>query len=137
MTTTTLNNKAKPRGKYPHIKRVGDLIFVSGVSSRNPDGSFCGAVVDSMGNTELNIAEQTKAVLDNINDILGSEGASLEDVIDLTTYLVNMNDFKGYNQTYAGYFDENGPTRTTVAVHQLPHPLILIEIKVIAYKPIN
>ena len=48
-----------------------------------------------------------------------------------------MNDFKGYNQTYAGYFDENGPTRTTVAVHQLPHPLILIEIKVIAYKPIN
>ena len=71
MTTTTLNNKAKPRGKYPHIKRVGDLIFVSGVSSRNPDGSFRGAVVDSMGNTELNIAEQTKAVLDNINDILG------------------------------------------------------------------
>ena len=137
MTTTTLDNKAKPRGKYPHLKRVGDLIFVSGVSSRNPDGSFHGAAVDKMGNTELDIAEQTKAVLDNINDILGSEGASLEDVIDLTTYLVNMNDFKGYNQAYAGYFDENGPTRTTVAVHQLPHPLILIEIKVIAYKPIN
>ena len=137
MTTTTLDNKAKPQGKYPHLKRVGDLIFVSGVSSRNPDGSFRGAAVDKMGNTELDIAEQTKAVLDNINDILGSEGASLEDVIDLTTYLVNMNDFKGYNQAYAGYFDENGPTRTTVAVHQLPHPLILIEIKVIAYKPIN
>ena len=135
MTTTTLDNKAKPRGKYPHLKRVGDLIFVSGVSSRNPDGSFRGAAVDTMGNTELDIAEQTKAVLDNINDILGSERASLEDVIDLTTYLVNMNDFGGYNEVYAEYFSESRPARTTVAVHQLPHPHLVIEIKATAYKP--
>ncbi|MDE0742654.1 MAG: RidA family protein [Woeseiaceae bacterium] len=135
-TSTTLKDKAKPRGKYPHIKRVGDLLFVSGVSSRNIDGSFRGATVDEMGNTELNISEQTKAVLENIDDILSSEGACLSDVVDLTSFLVNMNDFKGYNQAYAGYFDGNGPTRTTVAVHQLPHPLILIEIKVIAYKPL-
>ena len=89
-----------------------------------------------MGNTELDIKEQTRAVLDNINDILSSEGASLEDVVDLTTFLVNMNDFKGYNESYAEYFDENGPARTTVAVHQLPHPLILIEIKVTAFCPL-
>ena len=88
-----------------------------------------------MGNVSLDIKEQTKAVLDNINDILESEGSTLDDVVDLTSFLVNMNDFKGYNQSYAEYFDEDGPTRTTVAVHQLPHPLILIEIKVIAYKP--
>jgi 2-aminomuconate deaminase len=88
-----------------------------------------------MGNVSLDIKEQTKAVLDNINDILESEGSTLDDVVDLTSFLVNMNDFKGYNESYAEYFDEDGPTRTTVAVHQLPHPLILIEIKVIAYKP--
>ena len=134
-TSKTLSNKAKPRGKYPHIKRVGDFLFVSGVSSRNKDGSFRGAGADEMGNVSLDIKEQTKAVLDNINDILKSEGATLDDVVDLTSFLVNMNDFKGYNQSYAEYFDEDGPTRTTVAVHQLPHPLILIEIKVIAYKP--
>jgi 2-aminomuconate deaminase len=138
MTTTarTLSDKAKPRGRYPHIKRVGDLLFVSGVSSRRVEGSFRGATVDDMGNTELDIGEQTKAVLENIDDILSSEGASLKDVVDLTSFLVNMNDFKGYNEAYGNYFDQNGPTRTTVAVHQLPHPLILIEIKVIAYKPL-
>jgi 2-aminomuconate deaminase len=134
-TSKTLSNKAKPRGKYPHIKRVGDFLFVSGVSSRNKDGSFRGADSDKMGNVSLDIKEQTKAVLDNINDILESEGLTLDDVVDLTSFLVNMNDFKGYNESYAEYFDEDGPTRTTVAVHQLPHPLILIEIKVIAYKP--
>ena len=134
-TSKTLSNKAKPRGKYPHIKRVGDFLFVSGVSSRNKDGSFRGADSDKMGNVSLDIKEQTKAVLDNINDILESEGSTLDDVVDLTSFLVNLNDFKGYNESYAEYFDEDGPTRTTVAVHQLPHPLILIEIKVIAYKP--
>ena len=134
-TSKTLSNKAKPRGKYPHIKRVGDFLFVSGVSSRNKDGSFRGADSDKMGNVSLDIKEQTKAVLDNINDILESEDSSLDDVVDLTSFLVNMNDFKGYNESYAEYFDEDGQTRTTVAVHQLPHPLIIIEIKVIAYKP--
>ncbi|MEC7860775.1 MAG: RidA family protein [Pseudomonadota bacterium] len=135
-TSKTLKEKAKPRGKYPHIKRVGDFLFVSGVSSRNQDGTFRGANSDEMGNTQLDIKEQTRAVLENINDILASEGASLEDVVDLSTFLVNMNDFKGYNESYAEFFDNNGPTRTTVAVHQLPHPLILIEIKVTAYKPL-
>ena len=135
-TSKTLKEKAKPRGKYPHIKRVGDFRFVSGVSSRNQDGTFRGANSDEMGNTQLDIREQTRAVLENINDILASEGASLEDVVDLSTFLVNMNDFKGYNESYAEFFDNNGPTRTTVAVHQLPHPLILIEIKVTAYKPL-
>jgi 2-aminomuconate deaminase len=60
----------------------------------------------------------------------------LKDVVDVTTFLVNMNDFGGYNETYGHFFSEDGPTRTTVAVHQLPHPHLLIEIKVIAYKPI-
>tara|TARA_B100000929_G_scaffold267490_1_gene235746 strand:+ start:423 stop:839 length:417 start_codon:yes stop_codon:yes gene_type:complete len=138
MTTTskTLPDKAKPRGKFPHIKRAGDFLFVSGISSRKQDGSFEGATVDEMGNVELDIKQQTRAVLENIRDILHSEGADLKDIVDLSTFLVNINDFKGYNETYAEFFDTNGPTRTTVAVHQLPHPLILIEIKVTAFMPI-
>ena len=138
MTTTskTLPDKAKPRGKFPHIKRAGDFLFVSGISSRRQDGTFEGATVDEMGNVELDIKQQTRAVLENIRDILHSEGADLKDIVDLSTFLVNINDFKGYNETYAEFFDTNGPTRTTVAVHQLPHPLILIEIKVTAFMPI-
>jgi 2-aminomuconate deaminase len=135
-TSKTLSEKAKPRGKYPHVKRAGDFLFVSGTSSRRKDGSFRGADQDEMGNVSLDIQEQTRAVIENISDILQSEGSNLRDVVDLTTFLINMNDFKGYNETYSEYFNENGPARTTVAAHQLPHPLILIEIKVTAFAPI-
>jgi 2-aminomuconate deaminase len=129
-----IQGKATPRGKFPHVKRVGDFIYVSGTSSRRPDNSFVGVDVDEFGTTNLDIKAQTKAVLDNINDILKEEGASLKDIVDVTTFLVNMNDFGGYNQVYADHFDYDGPTRTTIAVHQLPHPHLLIEIKVVAYK---
>ncbi len=132
-----IEGKATPRGKFPHVKRVGDFIYVSGTSSRRPDNTFIGVNVDEFGTTNLNIKAQTKAVLDNINDILKEEGASLKDIVDVTTFLVNMNDFGGYNQVYADHFDYDGPTRTTVAVHQLPHPHLLIEIKVVAYKKVN
>lgn len=134
MEGKVLKDKAKPRGKYPHIKKVGDFLFVSGTSSRRPDNSFAGVEVDEMGTTKLDIKVQTEAVLENIKSILASEGADLSHVIDCTTFLVNMNDFGGYNEIYGNYFDHTGPTRTTVAVHQLPHPHLLIEIKVIAYK---
>ncbi len=128
-----IDGKAKPRGKYPHIKRVGDFLYVSGTSSRRSDNSFAGVEVDEMGTTALDIREQTRAVLENINDILKEEGSSLVDVVDITTFLVNMNDFGGYNEVYGEFFDYSGPTRTTVAVHQLPHPHLLVEIKAIAY----
>ena len=128
-----IDGKAKPRGKYPHIKRVGDFLYVSGTSSRRSDNSFAGVEVDEMGTTALDIREQTRAVLENINDILKEEGSSLSDVVDITTFLVNMNDFGGYNEVYGEFFDYSGPTRTTVAVHQLPHPHLLIEIKAVAY----
>ena len=88
-----------------------------------------------MGTTELDIRAQTSAVIHNIGDILASVGATLTDVVDVTSYLVNMNDFGGYNEVYGQFFGFDGPTRTTVAVHQLPHPHLLIEIKVVAYRP--
>ena len=127
--------KATPRGKFPHVKRAGDFLFVSGTSSRRPDNSFAGAAVDAMGTTTLDIRAQTRAVIKNIRDILAGVGGSLSDVVDVSTYLVSMNDFGGYNEVYGEFFGFDGPSRTTVAVHQLPHPHLLIEIKVVAYCP--
>lgn len=132
-----IEGKAKPRGKYPHYKRVGDFIYVSGTSSRRSDNTLAGVEVDEMGTTNLDIRAQTAAVLDNIDSILQEAGASIKDVVDVTSFLVNMNDFGGYNEVYGEYFDYSGPTRTTVAVHQLPHPHLLIEIKAVAYKPVG
>ena len=130
-----LEGKAKPRGKYPHVKRAGDFLIVSGTSSRRADNTIVGANVDEMGTTHLDIRAQTKAVIENIRDILRSAGAQLSDVVEITTYLVNMNDFAGYNEVYGEYFGYDGPARTSVAVHQLPHPHLLIEIRAVAYKP--
>jgi|SRR5215471_3341862 len=130
-----VEGKAKPRGRYPHIKRAGDFLFVSGTSARRADNTIAGTEVDAMGTTRLDIRTQTRAVIENIRQILESAGAHLNDLVEVTTYLVNMNDFAGYNETYAEYFSYDGPTRTTVAVHQLPHPHLLIEMRAVAYKP--
>lgn len=127
---------ATPRGKYPHCKRIGDFVFVSGTSSRRADNTFAGASVDEFGATDLDIRAQTRAVLENIDRVLNSADASLADVVDITTFLTNMNDFAGYNEVYGEFFDVDGPARTTVAVHQLPHPHLLIEIKAMAWKPV-
>jgi 2-aminomuconate deaminase len=132
-----VEGKAKPRGKYPHLKRAGDFLFVSGTSARRPDNTIAGAEPNDSGTTYLDIRIQTRAVIENIRDILGSASARLEDIVEITTYLVNMNDFAGYNEVYGEYFDYAGPARTTVAVHQLPHPHLLIEIRAMAYKPVK
>jgi 2-aminomuconate deaminase len=135
ISSKVIVGKAKPRGKYPHVKSAGDFLFVSGTSARRADNTIAGAEVDELGTTHLDIRAQTKAVIENVRDILKSEGARLEDVVEVTTYLVSMNDFAGYNEVYGEYFGYDGPARTTVAVHQLPHPHLLIEIRAMAYKP--
>jgi 2-aminomuconate deaminase len=135
MKATVLKDKATPRGRYPHIKRAGDFLFVSGTSARRPDNSVAGADVDELGTTRLDIRTQTRAVIENVRDVLASAGADLSDIAEISTFLVNMNDFAGYNEVYGKYFDHQGPARTTVAVHQLPHPHLLIEMKAVAYKP--
>jgi 2-aminomuconate deaminase len=121
-----VDHLAKPLGKFPHVKRAGDFLFLSGISSRRPDGSIAGVG---------DIRVQTAAVIENIRDILAAVGTSLADLVELNAFLVNMDDFAGYNETYGNYFDADGPVRTTVAVHQLPHPQLLIEMKGVAYKP--
>ena len=132
---TVVPGKAVPRGRFPHVKVAGGFAFVSGTSSRRPDNTIAGASVDSFGTVSLDIREQTRAVLENIRDILGAVGAGLEDLVSVTSYLVSMNDFGGYNEVYGEFFDESGPARTTVAVHQLPHPQLLIEIQAVAAIP--
>ena len=131
-----IEGKARPLCNYPHVKRVGDFIYVSGTSSRRSDNTHVGATQDEEGNWQLDIRLQTKAVIENIGELLRSVGADLSNVVDITTFLVDMKDFKGYNEVYGTFFNhETGPTRTTVAVHQLPHPNLLIEIKAVAYLP--
>jgi 2-aminomuconate deaminase len=126
MDAKVVAGKAKPLGKYPHWKRAGDFLFVSGTSSRRADNTIAG-----IGDIRL----QTRAVLENIRDILASAGASLADIVEVTTFLVDMKDFAAYNETYGEFFEQSGPARTTVAVRELPHPQLLIEMRAVAYKP--
>ena len=128
-----VKDAAVPRGSYPHVKRAGDFVFVSGTSARRPDNSIAGVRTTADGTVVLDIREQTRAVIENARRILQSVGCGLEDLVSVNTYLVSMNDFAGYNEVYGEYFSYEGPTRTTVAVHQLPHPHLLIEMQVTAY----
>ena len=135
--TEVIPGRARPLGMYPHYKRAGDLIFVSGTSSRRADDTFVGAEPDGSGGIVFDIREQTRAVINNIAAILDAAGSSLSDLVELSTCLVDMDDFDGYNEAYGEFFDESGPARTTVAVHQLPEPHIIIEIRATAYRPAN
>ena len=120
-----LAGKARPRGAFPHFRRAGDFIFVSGTSARRADDSIAGD----------DIRTQTRSVIENIRDILAAAGASLADVVEVSTFLVSMDDFGGYNEVYGEFFGYQGPARTTVAVAALPHPQLLIEIKAVAWRP--
>jgi 2-aminomuconate deaminase len=127
--------KAKPRGRFPHFVRAGEFLFVSGISSRLPDDSIAGATIDASGTARLDIRVQTRAVIENIRDILRSVDADLKDLVEVSCFLVSMSDFDGFNEVWSHYFDESGPTRTTVAVRELPHPLLLVEMKAVAFTP--
>lgn len=135
------NNLVTPRGAFPHVRLAGGLAFVSGTSSRSPDNSIVGAEVDDMGTATLDIAAQTTAVLSNIENVLATVGLDRTHLVDATVFLVNMNDFGPYNRAWADFFNDPAhpeliaPARTTVAVHQLPHPHLLIEIKATALVP--
>jgi 2-aminomuconate deaminase len=122
-------------GAYPHLHRVGDLLFVSGMGPRTPDTNEIpgGPIRDSEGNAlDYDIRAQTHSVINNVSVILEAHGSSLEDVVDILVFLVDMDrDFPGYNEVYAQYFSEILPARTTVSVNALPTD-IAIELKVVA-----
>lgn len=135
MKARVLASLAKPRGRFPHVKRAGDFLFVSGTSSRRPDGTFAGAEVAPDGALRLDLRAQTEAILSNIKEILAAENASFADLVEIVAFLTDMGQFGTFNQVYGEHFDDEGPTRTTVGVRALPHPFMMIEIKAVAYAP--
>ena len=135
MTSSLPETRAKPLGAYPFAKRIGDFIFVSGTTARQPDGEVAGVEIAPDGSVQRNVATQTRTILNTIDSTLQTYGASLRDCADIVVFLVDMSDFAAYNAAYAEFFDHTGPTRTTVAVRALPHPDMMIEMKAIAYRP--
>lgn len=125
----------KPVGAYPHARREGDLLFLSGIGPRQAgtDEIPGGPVQNADGSPrDYDAAAQTKAVIENIKTILEASGSSLDKVVDCQCFLINMDrDFKTFNEVYASYFKEVQATRTTVEVRALPTP-IAVEMKVIA-----
>lgn len=129
------SNKApEPVGLYPHARRVGDLLFLSGVGPRERGTKkIPGVELDEQGNIlSYDIEAQCHSVFRNIRYILEESGSSWDDIVDVTVFLTNMkDDFPIYNRIYAEYFKDNLPCRTTLGITSLPTP-IAIELKVIA-----
>jgi 2-aminomuconate deaminase len=131
---------AEPVGAFPHAKRIGDLLFLSGIGPRvRGSKEIPGVTLDSAGNiTSYDIETQCRAVFENVRLVLEDAGANWNAIVDVTVFLTNMKkDFPIYNKLYAEYFAGEGrpnPTRTTIEVTALPTP-IAIELKVIAHVP--
>jgi 2-aminomuconate deaminase len=124
----------EPVGLYPHAKRVGNLLFLSGVGPREKGTKVIpGVELDADGNiVSYDIEAQCHSVFRNIRYVLEDAGSSWDDIVDVTVYLTNMkDDFPIYNRIYAEYFKDNQPCRTTLGITALPTP-IAIELKVIA-----
>ncbi len=124
----------KPVGAYPHAKRVGNLLFLSGVGPRERgQKAIPGVELDHQGNIKsYDIEKQCHSVFRNVKSILEDAGAKWEDLVDVTVYLTNMKkDFPIYNRLWAEYFKNNPPCRTTLEINALPTP-IAIELKCIA-----
>jgi len=127
----------KPVGAYPHARRVGNLLFLSGVGPRDPrTNAIVGNVYDTEGRLlSYDIDAQCRAVFANVRAILHASGASWEDLVDVTVYLTDMaHDFAAYNRVYAEYFTTAQPCRTTLGITALPTP-IAIELKCVAAFP--
>ncbi len=124
----------KAVGSYPHARKVGNLLFLSGVGPRKLNSkTIPGVELDSDGNIlSYDIETQCRSVFDNVRYIVEDCGSSWENIVDVTVFLTNMkDDFKIYNKLYAEYFKDNQPCRTTCEINCLPTP-IAIELKVIA-----
>lgn len=127
------NKAPQPVGLYPHARRVGNLLFLSGIGPRTVENTIPGLVLDANGNfKEFDFEAQCRNVFDNVRIVLDECGSSWDQLVDVTVFLVNMKrDFHIYNKLYAEYFSTNQPCRTTVEINALPTP-IAIELKCIA-----
>ncbi len=137
--TFDAQNAPKPVGLYPHARRVGNLLFLSGIGPRDPNtDDVPGLKRSPSGNyTEFDFEAQVHSVFRNVRAVLEACGARWEDLVDVTVFLTNMErDFHTFNRIYAEYFRDNQPCRTTVGIDRLPTP-IAIELKCIAAVPSN
>jgi len=134
MESFSSNRAPAPVGAYPHAKRVGNLLFLSGVGPRKPGQTdIPGVTLNAAGEvTDYDIKAQCESTFENVRRILEDAGAKWENIVDVTCFLTDMKaDFKAYNESYARHFKDSQPTRTTIEVGALPTP-IAFEIKVIA-----
>lgn len=134
METTHTDKAPKPVGKYPHSKKAGNLLFLSGIGPRKAGtDEIPGLKLDAKGNfLEFNFEAQVRSVFENVKIVLEESGSKWENLMDVTVFLVDMKrDFNTYNQLWAEYFPENAPCRTTIEIKSLPTP-IAIELKCVA-----
>jgi 2-aminomuconate deaminase len=136
MTSVQTDTAPRPVGSYPHARRVGDLLFLSGIGPRTPgSNAIPGNVLDDDGSLlTYDIEAQTRSVFDNVRAVLQASGARWEDLVDVTVYLTDMaGDFRRYNEIWAEHFPDpaTAPCRTTLGISALPTP-IAIELKCVA-----
>ncbi|MFN8336394.1 MAG: Rid family hydrolase [Cyclobacteriaceae bacterium] len=134
MSTLNSDKAPEPVGAYPHARKVGNLLFLSGVGPRKRGSKeIPGVTLDAQGNiVSYDIEQQCHSVFQNVRYVLEASGSKWENLVDVTVFLTNMKkDFPVFNKIYAEYFKENQPCRTTIEINALPTP-IAIELKCIA-----
>lgn len=129
--STAAANRPKPLANYPFLREAGGLLFLSGVSARQKDGTIAG-VSRQVEGVSYDVAAQFRAIIDNITETLDSADCALSDLVDVTIFLTDMAYYPAMNGEYNKWFGPDGPARTTVGVSQLPHPDMVVELKVVA-----
>lgn len=122
----------KPLANYAELRRAGGLLFLSGISARQADGTIAGTQVAADGKRVHDVAVQLRTILQKASDTLERNGARLDHLVDVTIFLTDMADYGAMNEEYNRWFAAGGPARTTVGVRALPHPDMVVELKVVA-----
>ena len=128
----TIPGKARPRGSFPHVKRAGNLVFVSGTSSRRPDDSFAGITVFPDGSVYHDTYEQTRESILNVADILGSLALRVTDIVNIEAFLTDIGEESRFREALNGSLEGQSPPVTVVPAKALPHPHQAVMIKVVA-----
>lgn len=133
--SAAVGETVKPLANYPELRRAGGLLFVSGMSARQADGTIAGAARGPDGAATHDVAEQLRVILRKVSETLARNGGRFGDIVDVTVFLTDMRDYKAMNDEYNIWFAGDGPARTTVGVSELPHPDMVVELKVVARAP--
>ncbi|HEV7322255.1 MAG TPA: RidA family protein [Ensifer sp.] len=122
----------KPLANYAELRRAGGLMFLSGMSARQADGTIAGTAVSDDGRRVHDAALQLRVILQKVADTLERHAARIDQLVDVTIFLTDMADYRAVNDEYNSWFSTDGPARTTVGVSALPHPDMVVELKVVA-----